>query len=234
MRTAAGGEKEITRLEGFSDAVFGFALTLLVVSLEVPRSYADLMALMSGFLSFACCFTLLFWLWWEHNTFFRRYGLHDGVTVVLNGGLLFTILFYVYPLKFMFDSLFARWMPTQNGPVRMALFELANASAVYAAGFVVMMLMFVLLYTRAHAKRHELQLTEIDVFDLKALRGHHLVSVVVGCVSLAIAILAPLSWAPLAPAALGLMGPGHGVWAMRQTRRRRGLIARGADSAAVI
>ena len=68
--------KEITRLEGFSDA--GFALTLLVVSLEVPRSYGDLMALMAGFLPFACCFALLFWIWHEHNTFFRRYGLADA------------------------------------------------------------------------------------------------------------------------------------------------------------
>src|SRR5688572_5659087 len=167
MRTRAG--RDITRLEAFSDAVFGFALTLLVVSLEVPRSYADLMALMSGFLSFACCFALLFWIWWEHNSFFRRYGLDDGVTVLLNGCLLFTVLFYVYPLKFMFDSMFARWMPARNDPVQMQLFELANASAVYAAGFVVMMLMFVLLYSRAHAKRHELKLSELEVFDLKAL-----------------------------------------------------------------
>ena len=34
-------QREITRLEGSSDAVFGFALTLLVVSLEVPRTYAE-------------------------------------------------------------------------------------------------------------------------------------------------------------------------------------------------
>jgi len=224
---------EISRLEGFSDAVFGFALTLLVVSLEVPRSYAELMALMSGFVSFACCFALLLWLWYEHNTFFRRYGLQDGVTIVLNGCLLFTVLFYVYPLKFMFDSMFARWMPGRHGLVQMELFELANASAVYAAGFVVMMLMFVLLYSRAHAKREALGLSELEVFDLKALRGHHLVSVTVGFVSLAIALWAPLSWAPFAPAALGLMGPGHGLWAVRHTRVRRARFERGAGVAVV-
>ena len=28
--------REISRLEGLSDAVFGFAITLLIVSLEVP------------------------------------------------------------------------------------------------------------------------------------------------------------------------------------------------------
>ena len=79
-------EHEITRLEAFSDAVFGFTLTLLVVALEVPRSYGELTAMMGGFLSFACCFTLLVWIWHEHNRFFRRYGLQDGYTVVLNGG----------------------------------------------------------------------------------------------------------------------------------------------------
>ena len=30
--------RDVSRLEGFSDAVFGFALTLLVVSLEVPET----------------------------------------------------------------------------------------------------------------------------------------------------------------------------------------------------
>ena len=31
--------REVSRIEGFSDAVFGFALTLLVVSLEVPDNF---------------------------------------------------------------------------------------------------------------------------------------------------------------------------------------------------
>jgi uncharacterized membrane protein len=223
---------EITRLEGFSDAVFGFALTLLVVSLEVPRSYDELMDLMGGFLSFACCFTLLLWIWHEHNTFFRRYGLQDGPMVVINGALLFTVLFYVYPLKFMFDSLFARLIPARHPPVPMLLYQLANAAAIYAAGFIVMMLMFVLMYWRAYAKRRELGLSELDVFDLEALRGHHVVSVLAGCVALAVALWAPLSLAPLSPASLGLMGPGHALWAMRNSRMRKGLEQRLTDAPA--
>ena len=37
--------KEVTRLEGFSDAVFGFALTLLVVSLETGLTPAEALQL---------------------------------------------------------------------------------------------------------------------------------------------------------------------------------------------
>jgi uncharacterized membrane protein len=224
---------DITRLEGFSDAVFGFALTLLVVSLDVPRSYEQLMDLMRGFPSFACCFALLLWLWHEHNVFFRRYGLKDGVTVLLNGGLLFMILLYVYPLKFMFDSLFARFIPTNNPPVNMELYQLANASAVYAAGFIVMMLMFVLLYTRAYARREDLGLTELETFDLQALRGHHIVSVSVGFIALAMATVAPLIFAPFSPMCFGLLGPGHGLWAVRHGKQRQALEQRLADTVAV-
>src|SRR5437763_7866939 len=97
---------EITRLEAFCDVVFGFALTLLVVSLEVPRNYAELMTAMRGFVPFAVCFAQLVLIWRGHYIYSRRYGLEDSYTWFLNVVLLFVVLFYVYALKFVFTMLF--------------------------------------------------------------------------------------------------------------------------------
>src|SRR5580698_5347366 len=99
---------EITRLEAFCDVVFGFALTLLVVSLEVPRNYSEMMTAMRGFLPFAVCFAQLVMIWLAHYRFSRRFGLEDPYTVFLNIVLLFLVLFYVYPLKFVFTLVFSQ------------------------------------------------------------------------------------------------------------------------------
>ena len=52
--------QEVSRLEGLSDAVFGFSITLLVVSLEVPKTYTELAAMYSlaHFVAFAACFAV--------------------------------------------------------------------------------------------------------------------------------------------------------------------------------
>jgi uncharacterized membrane protein len=113
LAASGAGEKyfrwrgtEITRLEHFSDAVFAFAVTLLVVSLEVPKSVPELMVALRGFVAFGVCFAMLGMVWRFHCHFFRRYGLQDGWVTFLNFVLLFFVLFYVYPLKFLVSAMF--------------------------------------------------------------------------------------------------------------------------------
>ena len=65
--------REVSRIEGFSDAVFGFALTLLVVSLEVPDNFEALKEILRGFIPFAATFALVCWIWFEHYAFFRKF-----------------------------------------------------------------------------------------------------------------------------------------------------------------
>ena len=215
-----------SRLEAFSDAAFAFALTLLIVSLDVPRNYDALMDLMYGFGSFACCFALLVWIWSEHVAFFEKYPLEDALTVTINAVLLFTVLFYVYPLKFMFDSMFAMWLPapkTMQPIERMELWQLGNASAVYGFGFLVLFLVFALLYYRAYRKREDLGLGPLEIFDLKSNVGHHLVSAAVGALAMVYALASPLWLVFISPMLFGLMGPAHFWWGRHRTGRRQAL-----------
>src|ERR1700759_3152962 len=94
------GLGEVSRIEALSDGVIAFAITLLVVSLEVPKTFDELLVTMRGFLAFAITFGMLFHVWFVQYKFFRRYGLNDYFVIWMTGALLFVVLFYVYPLKF--------------------------------------------------------------------------------------------------------------------------------------
>ena len=166
---------EMSRVDGFSDVVFGFALTLLVVSLEVPHTYAELHESLRGFIPFAICFALLFNLWYTHYEFFRRFGLHDLGTISLNAALLFFVLFYVYPLKFLFTYLVNRFTGG-HGEVRLpngaleAMLEgdqLASLMLIFGVGYLAVFVVFVLLYWHAYRKRAALELNQLEVFDTR-------------------------------------------------------------------
>jgi uncharacterized membrane protein len=216
--------RDITRIEAFSDAVFAFALTLLVVSLEVPRSLDELMAAMSGFLAFAACFTILIWLWYEHYRFFRKYGLTDGLTIVLNAILLFVVLFYVYPLKFLFTFLsqVSLGLSGQH-PVDVGDFRQVRAlMIIYGAGFVAVFILFTLLHFRALYRADALELTALERYDTRSLIAEHALSVGVGVLSIALAFLLPARLLGISGFAYALLGPvhaGYGAWNGRRRRR---------------
>ena len=212
---------KISRLEEFSDAVFGFALTLLVITASVPRSYDELTTLLQGIPSFACCFALLVWIWYEHDQFFERYAVNDSRTIVLNSVLLFVVLLYIYPLKFMFDSFMKEVLGLGDATlVRMSLEELARASMLYGLGFFILMSLFALLYLNAYRLREPLGLSVLDAFDARSHAGHHMVSAAVGLFALLWAMAAPRSLSFLSPASFGLMGPAHWIYGRYVGSRR--------------
>ena len=189
--------EDISRIEGFSDAVFAFAVTLLVVSLEVPKTFDELLATMRGFFGFAICFYLLLLVWYEHYKYFRRYGLNDTPTLFLNSALLFITLMYVYPLKFLFtllaDELFGLG---ESETIEASQYPLLMV--IYGAGFVAVQLVFVLMYLRAYSLRTVL---ELDARELSVTREEiqgTLLNILVGLISVSIAVLggaATVAWA---------------------------------------
>jgi uncharacterized membrane protein len=183
--------REVSRVEAFSDVVFGFALTLIVVSLEVPQTFEELMHAMRGFPAFAICFATLTWFWHCHHTFFSRYALQDGVTITLNAGLLFIVLFYTYPMKYMFSMITGAGRRGADAPT---LF------LIYGLGFAGVFAVFVALYARAWSKREVLALNELEKHDTITNMIMYASYVAIGLVSVTIGQLASgrqIAWAGL-------------------------------------
>jgi uncharacterized membrane protein len=200
---------EITRLEAFSDAVFAFALTLLVVSLEIPKDSGELFQLVRGFLPFGLSFAMICWLWYEHQQFFSRYSMQDPWTVTLNSLLLFVVLFYVYPLKFLTLRLLGHTLgliDPQTGVVYAGgMHDGDKVMLLYSTGVVLIFGVFVALYCHAWRVRQTLDLTEEETLELRNGIRSHVISGSLGIVSILIVIGARKAESQLLMAASGLV-----------------------------
>lgn len=219
---AAPGDS--SRLEAFSDGTFAFAATLLVVALEVPSTMQELERVLLGFVPFTLSFGALVFIWSVHRAFFRRFPLGDRTTVALNSCLLFVVLFYVYPLKFLARGLagmfFGRGVGGDSGVASLA--ELGKLFTWYGTGFAAIFLFFALLYL--HAARRAAALGIAGGARTQALfwARHYGILCSVGLLSLGMAIagvgvrLAMPGWI------YALIGPlcgAHGYWNARRTAR---------------
>ncbi len=206
---------EVSRLEGLSDAVFGFAITLLVVSLEVPATFDELMRMMSGFVAFGICFAILVMIWHEHYVFFRRYGLEDGWIITLNSALLFVVTFYIYPLKFMFSvvltqlfGLGGRITSPSSAVPAVHWSQAPKLMVIYGLSVVAVFLVLALMYLHAYRKRDVLRLDPLEVHITRASLQSHAIWIGVALLSIAIATLMTPWWrVPLAGFVYSLLGP---------------------------
>lgn len=188
--------KEITRIEAFSDAVFAFSISLLIMSLEVPQTFSELMNIVRGFLPFLCTVGLVFVFWHQQYKYFRRYGLNDNTTIWLNALLLTVILFYIYPLKFLFSlmlmsatgmNLFPK--AVEQGLVILQAHDVPRLITLYSVGYTLIWTVFFLLYVRAWWHRELLDLNTYEMLETrKQVRGARL-NALIGLVALFFALV---------------------------------------------
>ncbi len=225
------GTGEIARIEAFSDAVFAFAVTLLIVSLEVPRTFNELTVMMRGFIAFAITFAMLFQVWVEHYKYFRRYGLQDNFTVWMSGLLLFVVLFYVYPLKFLWTLTVNAFMGDvavhEAGGRVEPMIEMAQvpmAFTIFGIGFFAVFFIFVLLYFHAYRKRRALELNEIELHDTREKIQEHLINSLIGVVSVIVAVMTRGGFNFWMIIPYWLIGPLQAVHGTIMGKRRRRLM----------
>lgn len=189
---------EHTRIEGLSDGVFAIAVALLLISSDVPEKFSELKLFLKDFVPFGITIVLLMVIWYQHYVFFIRYGLRDAKIVALNTLLLFLILFYVYPLKFLFKTLFTLFsglfrgdqdalrtlftdtLPISEGPFLMIIYGLGAAS---------IFLTMALMYAYALRSKDSLELSEEEEFDTRTSLGTNLALAIVPLLSTMVSLL---------------------------------------------
>jgi uncharacterized membrane protein len=216
---------EPSRLETFSDAVFGFALTLIIVSIEVPKTFDELTETMKGTLSFAACFALLFQIWNNQNIFFRRYGLRDSFTNLLNAILLFVVLIYAYPLKFLTVLIFSDGQVMHNGHLTdmIKTGQVRALMLVYGAGFVAIYLLFYLMYRNAVKHAAAVGLSAVELFETKTVAGINLICVFICLLAMTLTYLVPTNFAGRTGFVYFLIPVGYFSWYSYRGKRSRQL-----------
>lgn len=213
---------DVSRLENLSDIVFALVITLAAAQ-SVPTSFAELTGLWREAISLAACFALLLVIWRMNHVFFRRYDLQDGVTMTLNAVVLFLILVYIYPLKFMADFVVDFFTGAFSGDAAVdAVLSFAQVKwlyVIYGGFFAALYGVFALLYAHALRRADDIGLNARERaytrFEVEQGIGVGVLSA--GIIALAFILPAVLS--PFVGALFALMGVNAYVCGVRAEAR---------------
>ena len=125
------------RVTALSDGIFAFAATLLVVDIGMDVKLNQLNLQVPSFISFGIAFFVMMALWKIHYNFYQRTKYVDNFIIAFNTLLLFTILFYLFPLKTLVNSI------TQQKALPFN--DLAQLFVLYGFGFLLIFSAYTLL-----------------------------------------------------------------------------------------
>jgi uncharacterized membrane protein len=215
---------ETTRLDTFIDAAFAFVLTMLVISFDaIPDTLEEMIAAVKRIPSFAVSFALIMLFWINHREWSRRYGLEETPTVLTSLALIFVVMVWVYPLRGVFDGMFA----ALTGNALPATFEIRSFEDLrvlflfYSTGFAAMTVLMWVLFHAALRARERLGLDAHEVNETRVSRALWSTAAVIAVASLAIALTVPASLVPLAGWIYWLMPVAIPAVIVRGRRRAR-------------
>jgi uncharacterized membrane protein len=187
---------EMTRLETFIDAAFAFAITMLVIAgSQVPDDVAALLGAFKHVPTFICSIAVLGIYWRGHWLWSRRYGLEDGVSILISWAMIVTMLIFIYPLKAIFGAM---WYFVSNGHIgqRFSLHTTETQArtifAVYALGLIAISAEILLLNLRAWQLREPLQLNARERLMTRGELTGWSIPISVGIVSLVFSFALPI------------------------------------------
>jgi uncharacterized membrane protein len=211
----------LSRLDVFSDVVLGIALVLLVISLAIPRNFTQLRPPTPAFITSAICFLMLVNVWFSHYVFFRRYGLNDRLTVALNAALLGLVLFCVYPLKFLYTTLFSLLVRSDLSPRFAAAVQINGMLVLYALGFTTVFFLIAGLYWNAWRHRQLLELNGLERLLTVSSIVNALGMAAIGLIACLAALLLPAYWALYSAVLYFLILPWKAVNSLYFSRKAR-------------
>jgi len=194
--SAHAGRLEVHRLDGFIDAAFAFAVSVMAIAgAEVPHSLHDLMLALDRIPGFACSFATLMMFWHRHVRWRDRFRLHDATTIRLSLMLVFFALIFVYPLNMLFQAMFSSFYDAfthttlPNEPEIGSVRELKALFICYALAYACMAGTLVLLYR--HSLRHSSSMAARQRIEARETYYIQCGSVAVAILSLLITLVIP-------------------------------------------
>lgn len=189
--------EEPGRLENFSDAVFALAVTLLLISTSAPSNFEQIKRFAWDLIPFCVCIVLIILIWHEHFVFYYRYGLRNTKVIALNTLFLIIVLFYVYPLKFIWKIILLyplaytfreeALLVELSGMIRPQ--DMASIMIIYGIGATSIFMVLMLMYRYALKNAHILDLNDIEQFDTRKSMTANFIMAMVPALSVILAII---------------------------------------------